>query len=279
MDEVKTFAEELSAIGKPIVDSDLILSILNGLNSSFHSFVTMYMLLSREKSMSFSDFHTELLNYDLMQQSFSQSIQLEAGSYALYSHKPGFKISSHHNNTKSCFSGMSKGSGSASSQFRQPLPHLPRTFSVASSDSRSRSPCQICKRERYKALDCFNRMNYSFQGCHPPNELAVMVAEANTTHLNQHQWYADSGSNLHVTSNIANISTSQPYEGDDSVGVGNETGLPISRIGNTSIKTLSSTLALNNMLTVIKPMFIFSLSINSVTIIMFFYNSLILIFL
>ena len=107
----------------------------------------MYMLLSREKSMPFSNFHTELLNYDLMQQCFSQSIQLEAGSYALYSHKPGSKIGSRHNNTKSRFSGMSKGSGSASSQFRQPLPHLPRIFSVASSDSRSRSPCQICKRE------------------------------------------------------------------------------------------------------------------------------------
>ena len=127
-------------------------------------------------------------------------------------------------------------------------------------------------------MDCFNRMNYSFQGRHPPTELAAMVAEANTTYLNQHQWYVDSGANLHVTSDIANLSTSQPYEGDDSVGVGNETGLPISRIGNASIKTLSSTLALNNMLTVLKPLFIFSLSINSVTIIMFFFNSLVLIF-
>jgi hypothetical protein len=73
-----------------------------------------------------------------------------------------------------------------------------------------------------------------------------MVAESNTTYLNQNQWYTDSGANLHVTSDVTNLASSQPYEGDDSVGVGNGTGLPISCIGNASIKTLSSTLALNN---------------------------------
>ncbi|KAA8540914.1 hypothetical protein F0562_024948 [Nyssa sinensis] len=215
LDEVKSLADELSAVGKPINDSDLILFVLNGLNSSFHSFVTTYMLLAKEKSMPFYDFHAELLNYDLMQKFHSQSIQPEAGPYALYSHKNGSKPGSRNNPTKSRFSGPSKGSGTASSQFRHPLPHLPSPSPAASAalPSRSRSPCQICKREGHQALDCFNRMNYSFQGRHPPTKLAAMVAEANTTYLSQHQWYADSGANIHVTSDIANLATSQPYEG------------------------------------------------------------------
>jgi len=95
-------------------------------------------------------------------------------------------------------------------------------------------------------LDCFNRMNYSFQGRHPPTELAAMVAEANTTYLSQNQWYADSGANVHVTSDIANLASSQPYTGDDSVGIGNGTGLIISRTGSASFHTPSSTLTLNN---------------------------------
>ncbi|KAG6735489.1 hypothetical protein POTOM_061904 [Populus tomentosa] len=136
LDEVKTLVDELSAVGKLIDDSDIILSVLNGLNSSFHSFVTTYMLLSKEKSMSFSDFHAKLLNHDLMQQFHSQSLHHEAGSYALYSHKPTVKIGSRHSSNKSRFSGASKGSDSASSQFRQPLPHLQRPSSSASSDSR-----------------------------------------------------------------------------------------------------------------------------------------------
>jgi len=62
LDEVKNLADELSAVRKPIDDSDLILYVLNGLNSSFHSFVTTYMLLSREKSMPFSDFQIFMQN-------------------------------------------------------------------------------------------------------------------------------------------------------------------------------------------------------------------------
>ncbi|KAG6738677.1 hypothetical protein POTOM_058299 [Populus tomentosa] len=57
LDEVKSFADELSAVGKPVDDSNLLLYVLNGLNSTFHSFVTINMLLAKEKSMLFSDFH------------------------------------------------------------------------------------------------------------------------------------------------------------------------------------------------------------------------------
>ncbi|KAA8529787.1 hypothetical protein F0562_034113 [Nyssa sinensis] len=210
LDEVKSLADELSVVVKLIDDSNLILSVLNGLNSSFHSFVTTYMLLAKGKSMPFSDFHAELLNYDLMQKFHTQSIQPEAGSYALYLHKPGSKLGACNHNNKNLFSGASKsnGSGATPSQFRHPLPHLPpSTHTAPFPDSRSRSLCQICKREGHQALDCFNRMNYSFQGRHPPTELAAMVAEANTAYLNQHQWYADSGANIHVTSDLANLAT------------------------------------------------------------------------
>ena len=116
----------------------------------------------------------------------------------------------------------------------------------ATETSCSRSPCQICRREGHQALDCFNRMNYSFQGRHPPIELAAMVVEANTTYLNQNQWYADNGANVHVTSDIANLASSQPYTGDDLVGVGNGIGLIISHIGTASFHNPSSTVTLNN---------------------------------
>ncbi|KAJ0040879.1 hypothetical protein Pint_27898 [Pistacia integerrima] len=100
---------------------------------------------------------------------------------------------------RSHFFGVSKGSGGSPSHFRQPLPHLPSSSpAVAQCVSRSRR--------------------------HPPTDLAAMVAEANTTYLNQNQWYADSGANIHVTSDIANLATSQPYDGDDSVGVGHPDG-------------------------------------------------------
>jgi len=75
-----------------------------------------------------------------------------------------------------------------------------------------------------------------------------MVAEANTTYLNQHQWYADSGANVHVTSDLANIATFQPYDGDHSVGdyIGNGTSLNISHTGTNSIQIHSFILTLKD---------------------------------
>ncbi|XP_041016396.1 uncharacterized protein LOC121258994 [Juglans microcarpa x Juglans regia] len=106
LDEAKSLSDELSVVGKPVEDLDLIFSMLNGLNSSFHFFVTTYMLLAKEKSMPFSDFHVELLNYDLMQKFHNHTIKPETGSYALYSHKSSSKQGAHNNNNnRSCSSG------------------------------------------------------------------------------------------------------------------------------------------------------------------------------
>jgi len=198
-----------------------------------------------------------------MQKFHSHSIQLEVGPYALYTHKNGSKPGYRHSIHKSRFSGSSKPSSVSSSQFRQPLSYLPSSSpaTLATATSRSRSLCQIWRREGHQALDCFNRMNYSFQGRHPPIKLVTMVAEANTTYLGQNQWYADSGANVHVTSNIANLASSQPYTGDDSIGVGNGTGLIIYCTGTTSFHTASYILTLNNV-TYCPQAFAHMLSIN-----------------
>ena len=168
--------------------------------------------LQRKNPCLFFYFHVELLNYGLMQKFHNHTIQPETGSYALYSHKNSSKLGAHSNNiNQSRSSGTSKFPSSvpSSSPFWLPLPHLSSSSSPpVSHDSRSQSPCQICKIENHQALDCYNRMNYAFQGKHPPTELAAMVAEANTTYLNQHQWYADSGANIHVTFDAANLAIS-----------------------------------------------------------------------
>jgi hypothetical protein len=44
----------------------------------------------------------------------------------------------------------------------------------------SRPPCQICGKMSHLALDCFHRMDYAYQGCHPLVQLAAMAAYATT---------------------------------------------------------------------------------------------------
>jgi hypothetical protein len=77
-------------------------------------------------------------------------------------------------------------------------------------------------------------MDYSFQGRHPPSELAAMVAQMNEE-FGAQKWLADSGANAHVTANAANIHDPQPFEGTDMVGVGNGASLQIQNSGSSVV--------------------------------------------
>jgi hypothetical protein len=74
-------------------------------------------------------------------------------------------------------------------------------------------------------------MDYAFQGRHPPNELAAMVAHLNED-FGAQKWLADSGANAHITAEAANIQDPQLFEGVDMVGVGNGAGLNIKHFGS-----------------------------------------------
>ncbi|KAB5520250.1 hypothetical protein DKX38_024569 [Salix brachista] len=111
----------------------------------------------------------------------------------------------------------------------------------------NRPTCQICTKKGHMALDCYNRFNFSYQGRVPPSDLAAMAAEGNSSHT-QHMWYADSGANAHITNNTANLTTSQPYEGDETITVGNGSGLVIQNMGTTSLASKNSNFTLSNVL-------------------------------
>jgi hypothetical protein len=98
----------------------------------------------------------------------------------------------------------------------------------------TRPACQICGKHNHSALDCYHRMDYSFQGRHPPSELATMVAQMNEE-FGAQKWLADSGANAHVTADAANIHDPQPFEGTDMVGVGNGASLQIQNYGSSVV--------------------------------------------
>jgi hypothetical protein len=75
-------------------------------------------------------------------------------------------------------------------------------------------------------------MDYFYQGRHPPNQLAAMVAQTNTQ-LEEQQWFADSGANAHITRDLENLTIQpQPFQGQESVAVGNGAGLGIEHTGS-----------------------------------------------
>jgi hypothetical protein len=72
-------------------------------------------------------------------------------------------------------------------------------------------------------------MDYSYKGCHPPPQLAAMVAQTNQN-LDD-KWYADSGANAYITNELKNLSIQQPFQSGDTMAARNGDNLTIEHIG------------------------------------------------
>jgi len=62
------------------------------------------------------------------------------------------------------------------------------------------------------------------------------------------EWYADSGVNAHITANLDKLSLQQPFNGQDTVAVGNGSGLQIHNTSSTFLQTPHSKLLLTHVL-------------------------------
>ncbi|PRQ27402.1 putative transcription factor interactor and regulator CCHC(Zn) family [Rosa chinensis] len=119
--------------------------------------------------------------------------------------------------------------------------------SSTNASPQGRPTCQICNRMGHSALDCYNRLNLSFEGRVPTKKLSAMAAS--TSSPSSSTWLLDSGANAHITSNLSNLQTSKEYQGSDHInGIGTTTGLSISHIGSSTLNTDSHSFALNNIL-------------------------------
>lgn len=71
----------------------------------------------------------------------------------------------------------------------------------------------------------------TYQGRHPPPQLAAMVAQVNAEFETQ-DWLPNSGANTHITAEASNITNPQPFNEIDAVNVGNGAGLHIKNFGS-----------------------------------------------
>jgi hypothetical protein len=249
--DAKLLADQLAAVGKPVDEDDLISYIIGGLNASFNAFITTCSFTLDDSTMSFDDFQSKLLSHEMFLEQQNQALHSSQHSFAMVAQK-----SKSLGPRKSKFNFTPRPTHNLSAQphfaprkskFTMPSHASPPQHKYAPStnlNSAPRSPCQICGKLSHRALDCFHRMDYSFQGRHPPAQLAAMVAPTHTVPEDD-PWYADSGANNHITNDIANLSLHEPYGGDESVAVGNGSGLSIKNTGSLHLHTPSSSFHLN----------------------------------
>lgn len=266
----KSIADQLALVGQPIGDEDLISYIVGGLSPQYNPFIAS-LWAGKDRSLRVDDFQSELLNYEQLLE--HQMASVDRGSFALYSHKPnGPKGKPKLNNGKPRTGQYRPSSGrptygqqhgaSYSQPNGSPRPSSgPRpSYNPATSSHPGKSglvpsitdtsipvPCQICGKNYHNALDCFHRMDYAYQGRHPPSELAAMVSQCNALR-DEDDWLADSGANNHITAELENLTLQEPYQGTESVAVGNGNGLSILHTGSSTLHTPKSILHLKEIL-------------------------------
>jgi hypothetical protein len=111
----------------------------------------------------------------------------------------------------------------------------------------SRPQCQICGKLGHQALDCYHRMDFAYQGRHPPAKLAAMASTSNNSQGGE-TWLTDTGATDHLTANLNNLTVQDPYKGSDQVAVGNGQSIPINHTGNGQLCTKFYNFRLHNLL-------------------------------
>ena len=85
----------------------------------------------------------------------------------------------------------------------------------------NRPICQVCGNNGHSVLDCYHRMDFTYQGRHPPAKLASMVANAAQVQASN-AWLTDTGCSNHVTPNLSQLSLLQQLvQRSETVTVGN----------------------------------------------------------
>uniref|UniRef100_A0A2N9FWE2 Integrase catalytic domain-containing protein n=1 Tax=Fagus sylvatica TaxID=28930 RepID=A0A2N9FWE2_FAGSY len=96
-----------------------------------------------------------------------------------------------------------------------------------------RPTCQIYWKMGHYAIDCYNKMNFAYQGKNPTKKLAAMASASNLHYTqNAETWLTNTGATDHITANANNLSPQAPYQGQEQVSVGNGQNLPIQNIDN-----------------------------------------------
>jgi hypothetical protein len=220
--------------------------------------VTSFSFAKKDDSMDLKSFLSQLLSYEQLLEHQNQDVTAKASSYALLSQRPsrhpakpefGYQPPKHGYQPQRRPQNFSKPIYT-----KKPFCPLgnqaPGNIATSSNSfNTNRVACPICGKNNHQALDCFHHMDFSFQGRHPPNELAAMVSQSTALH-EEDEWLADSGVNNHLTADLNNLLLQQPYQGTETMAVGNGSGIQIQNTGSSSFQTSTSNsiLHLNNIL-------------------------------
>jgi hypothetical protein len=247
LQKIKDTRDRLGAVGVQIDNEEILHIVLKGLPHEYHAFGTA--IRTRNDATSFEDIHVLLTAEE---QSLKSTIELskEHAHMAMLANANRnntlFSSQGNRGHGRNSFNrgrgrnfhnnsgrGGYNNAGNNSSGNAGSLGGFNNHYNSSPTQSYNQRPsCQICGKNGHAALDCYHRMDYSYQGKQPPSKLAAMAATSNSQHSDQSYWISDTGATDHFTPDLSTIPDHQEYTGTDLATVGNGQAIPITHIGN-----------------------------------------------
>jgi GAG-pre-integrase domain len=103
--------------------------------------------------------------------------------------------------------------------------------------------CQICSKRGNVAKDYWYRYDNRYPSSQPQVYTAQPISSPTTS-----EWCIDFGATHHITSDLNNLSNFIPYDGQDSLHIGNGTDMHILHLDSSNLNIANHSLALQNVL-------------------------------
>ena len=239
LSSIKNIADELALIDTPVYDDDITIAILNGVGHEFKELTAG--IRAREHPISYEELHDKLIDYEAYlkrEDLWSPSSVLSANTTQRYNSHRGHQ-STWSSNRKAVLPHHfhPQSSWSTSRQFSSTQQASPWHSNRNNYQRRGyRGVCQFCDQQGHSAKQCTRA-----KGLLGPSP----TAHCTTTNTAPRQpWLLDSAATNHVTSDLHNLSLHSPYDGPDSILIGDGTGLRITHSGSTTLSpfTISNVL-------------------------------------
>lgn len=212
---IRDIANELALIGAPVPNQYLITHTLNGVGTEFKELAAS--VRARDTVISFDELHDKLVEYeaflkreDLRSSGNLGNMTANAARFPTKNGNQANKKNFHNNNGNQGQHPPNSGNnqGHNFNNYNSGNHHSGKNSNVV---------CQFCEKRGHTARQC-NSAKKLFSHSSGP------TANPTTTNNSSPNWLLDTGASHHVTSNLNNLSLSQPYEGPDDIVIGDGTG-------------------------------------------------------
>lgn len=236
--KMKNLGNELAAAGKRVDDDEMVSFILAGLDFEYNPIISS--VLGHTYPIPLSDLYAQVIAYETRLQMLQDHHNSNGGQqFQSSANMPSRSRGGNYNSRdRGNFGRGGKGGRGSSGQSNS------NTGPKTGGQGASKEKCQIYGRSNHTALECWYRFEEDFQ----PSNNNKGGGSAVAAYCVDTNWYVDSGASRHVTIDLDKLSFKEKYGGRDQVHAANGSGMNISNIGHTILRSPTRDLHLNNIL-------------------------------